>query len=214
LTATRSDSAEAHSILPLAVLEAIRSLDSPSDEEVAEYVDELLKKRFGLSDTVAAQIGRYGAAARRDGPVREEELVQILRLVSRRTDAALVFADGGRRAARRALGRLGGTTLWLARHLPRPLRRFVGFRSARRASREVFGAGLRREGGDAVATVAHGVAIRATPDGASCTFFASAFSELLRQLVEFEGTMSHSRCRSRGDDRCEWRTSPSLERRS
>ena len=33
----------------------MRSLDSPSDEEVAEYVDELLKKRLGLSDTVAAQ---------------------------------------------------------------------------------------------------------------------------------------------------------------
>jgi hypothetical protein len=212
LTSDRSES-ESHSILPLAVLEAIRGLDSPSDEEVAEYVDELLKKRFGLSDTVSAQIGRYGAVARRDGPVREEELVQILRLVSRRTDASLVFADGGRRAARRALGRLGAGTLWGARHLPRPLRRFIGFRGARRAAREVFGASVAREGADAVAMVDHGVAIRATPDGASCAFFASALAELLRQLVDFEGTMTHSRCRSRGDDRCEWRTSPSLERR-
>ena len=195
------------------MLEAIRSLDSPSDEEVAEYVDELLKKRFGLSDTVAAQIGRYGAAARRDGPVSEEELVQILRLVSRRTDAALVFADGGRRAARRALGRLGGSTLWLARHLPGPVRRFVGFRVARLAARDVLGANLSRQGGDVVATVRHGVTIRATSDGASCAFFASALAELLRQLVDFEGVMHHSRCRSRGDDRCEWRSGPSPERR-
>jgi len=204
---------DTHAILPLAVLEAMRNLDSPTDEEAAEYVDELLKKRFGLSDTVAAQIGRYGAAARRDGPVSEEELVQILRLVSRRTDASLVFADGGRRAARRALGRLGGTTRWMTRHLPRPIRHFVGFRVARGAAREVLGALLAREGADFVASVGHGVTIRATPDGASCSFFASALAELLRQLVDFEGTLHHSRCRSRGDDRCEWRTSSHPERR-
>lgn len=203
---------DAHSILPLAVLEAMRSLDSPSDEEVAEYVDELLKKRLGLSDTVAAQIGRYGALVRSDMPVRAAELEQILRLVSRRTDAALVFADGGRRAARRAMQRLSPLGQWAARSLPRVLRRRVGFRLARSAAADVFEATFARDGRDGVATLDDGLAVRATPDGAACTFFAAAFAELLRQLVDFEGIMIHSRCRSRGDERCEWRTSPSLER--
>jgi hypothetical protein len=209
---TQPVSSSAHSILPLAILEAMRSLDSPSDEEVAEYVDELLKKRLGLSDTVAAQIGRYGGLVRNDGLVRADELEQILRLVSRRTDAALVFADGGRRAARRSLGRVSAPGRWSARYLPRAIRRPIGFRLARRAMHDVFDVTLVRDGRDGVATVQHDVAVRATADGAACGFYAAAFAELLRQLMDFEGSMTHSRCRSRGDDRCEWRTAPSLER--
>jgi len=197
-----------HSILPLAVLEAMRHLDSPRDEAAAEYVDELLKKRLGLSATVAAQIARYQLAVRRDLGVAPDELEQILRLVSRRTDAALVFADGGRRAARRALQRLAYPTRWAARHLPRFARRLVGYRAARRSVREVFGARLAREGprGAAVVTVADATAIRATPDGAACGFYAAAFAELLRQLVDFDGGMLHSRCRAQGAARCEWRS--------
>ncbi len=190
----------------------MRSLDSPSDEEVAEYVDELLKKRLGLSETVAAQIGRYGGLVRNDQPVSADELEQILRLVSRRTDAALVFADGGRRAARRSQGRMSPAGRWGARYLPRFLRRPIGFSLTRRALDEVFDATLVREARDAVSTLTHDIAVRATPDGASCTFYASAFAELLRQLMDFEGSMNHTKCRARGDDRCEWRTVPSLER--
>jgi predicted hydrocarbon binding protein len=205
--------ATSHSILPLSLLEAMRNLDSPSDEEVAEYVDELLKKRLGLSDTVAAQIGRYEDVVKRDGAVASGELEQILRLVGRRTDASLVFADGGRRAARRAMGRLAGTTRWAARSLPRALRLRIGFRGARRAAREVFGAVLARRGENAVATVDATEAIRATPDGASCAFYAAALAELLRHLVDFEGAMDHCSCRSRGEERCEWRTTLTLEQR-
>ncbi len=82
----------------------------------------------------------------------------------------------------------------------------------RRSLDEVFDATLVREARDGVATLTHDVAVRATPDGASCTFYASAFAELLRQLMDFEGSMTHTKCRARGDDRCEWRTVPSLER--
>jgi bacteriochlorophyll 4-vinyl reductase len=195
-----------HSILPLAILEAMRSLDSPSDEEVAEYVDELLRKRLGLSDTVLAQIGRYTAAVKRDDTVRGEEFEQILRLASRRSDAALVFADAGRRAARRAIGRAAAPTRLLARHLPRFAARPIGFGAARRAARDVFGAALSREARQPVAVLDADSPVRATPDGAACAFYAAAFSELLRNLVEFEGTIMHTSCHSRGDTRCEWKT--------
>jgi hypothetical protein len=205
--------ATSHSILPLSLLEAMRNLDSPSDEEVAEYVDELLKKRLGLSDTVAAQIGRYEEVVKRDGTVASGELEQILRLVGRRTDATLVFADGGRRAARRAMGRLAATTRWASRSLPRALRRRIGFGGARSAAREVFGAALARKGANAVAALEAAEAVRATPDGSACAFYAAAFAELLRHLVDFEGAMDHSSCRARGDERCEWRTTLTLERR-
>lgn len=202
---THTASSDAHSILPLAVLEAMRNLDSPSDEEVAEYVDELLKKRLGLSDTVAAQIARYEVLVKRDDGVSAAEFEQILRLASRRTDAALVFGDGGRRAARRAVRRLSGLSRWASRRLPRFLSRRFGFRAVRRAADDVLGATLARDGGQPVAVLPSPAPVRATPDGAACAFYAAAFAELLRQLMEYEGSIAHTRCRARGDAVCEWR---------
>ena len=198
--------ADTHSILPLAVLEAMRNLDSPTDEEAAEYVDELLKKRLGLSDTVAAQIARYDLAVRRGRPVSEAEFEQILRLAGRRPDAALVFADAGRRAARRSLEGLPALSRWGARYLPRFLRRAIGFRGARRCLREVFATSLVRADGATVARVAHRLPVRATPSGAACGFYAAAVAELLRQLLSFDGAVLHPRCCAQGDERCEWRT--------
>ena len=203
---TDRDRTQAHSILPLAILQAMRHLDSPRDEEAAEYVDELLKKRLGLSDTVAAQIARYELVALRDEPVSAEELEQILRLVGRRTDASLVFADGGRRAARRALTRLSPPTRWAARRLPRFLRRLVGYRAARRCAADVFAASLSRVGRGAGFVIADPPSVRATPDGAACGFYAAAFAELLRELVDFDGGVLHPSCRARGEGRCEWRS--------
>jgi bacteriochlorophyll 4-vinyl reductase len=200
------DQKRAHSILPLAVLQAMRHLDSPRDEEAAEYVDELLKKRLGLSDTVAAQIARYELVALRDQTVNADELEQILRLVGRRTDASLVFADGGRRAARRAMTRLSGPTRWAARRLPRFLRRLVGYRAARRCAADVFAAGVSRVGRGAAFVIASPPSVRATPDGAACAFYAAAFAELLRELVDFDGSVLHPSCCSRGEPRCEWRS--------
>lgn len=209
---TEREQIHAHSILPLAVLEAMRHLDAPLDEESAEYVDEFLKKRLGLSGTVAAQIARYELGVQRDRGVRPEELEQILRLVSRRSDASLVFADGGRRAARRAMQRLAPPMRWATRHLPRFLRRPLGYRAARRCAGDVFGGRLTRDQRGARVTVADAAAVRATPDGAACAFYAAAFAELLRQLVDFDGGMYHSACRARGDARCEWRSTAAVGR--
>lgn len=199
---------ETNAILPLAVLEAMRHLDSPTDEETAEYVDELLKKRLGLSDTVRAQILRYDLGVRRGRPVATEEFEQILRLAGRRPDAALVFADAGRRASRRAMAQLSPASRWSARHLPRALRRAAGFGAARRCLRTVFAVTLVRDGGEVVARIPHGMPVRATADGAACGFYAAAVAELLRQLVSFDGAVRHATCRAHGDERCEWRTTP------
>jgi hypothetical protein len=109
-------------ILPLSLLEAIRNLDTPVEDGLEELAEEIVVRRLGLSPTVAAQIQRYRQAAEREGRVYLDEAVSVLRLVGRRPDAPLVFADGGRRAARYA-ARGGG-----CRPMPWP----GGWRSARR----------------------------------------------------------------------------------
>jgi hypothetical protein len=192
-----------HSILPLTVLEAVKNLDTPVEDGLAEFADELLVKRLGLSPTVAMQLAQYETLARRDGRVEAAHVEALLRLVGRRPDADLVFADAGRRAARRAVRRLSGLSRLGAR-LGAPL----GYAAARRAARAVLGGDLRREQQVPVARVTHTLAINATPDGAACGLYGAAFAELLRLLVGFEGAMLHTACRAAGAAQCEWRAAP------
>jgi len=185
-----------HSIVPLTVLEAVKNLDTPVEDGLTEFAEELLVKRLGLSSTVAMQLGEYEQLVRRDARVDGAHVEALLRLVGRRPDADLVFADAGRRAARRAVRRVFG-----------PLRLF-GHLAARRAARAVLGVDLVRERHVPVARVTDPIAINATPDGAACGFYGAALAELLRLLVGYEGAMLHTACRATGGARCEWRAAP------
>ena len=74
-----------HAIVPLALLEAIRNLDTPLNDGLsAELAQETFTKRFGLTSTVAAQIERYREMVGKATPVGLDEVVQVFRLVGRR----------------------------------------------------------------------------------------------------------------------------------
>jgi hypothetical protein len=118
------DEATVHAIVPLALLEAIRNLDTPLDDGLAELASETVSRRLGMSSTVSAQIGRYREAAAKGAGVSLEEATQVFRLAGRRADANLVFADAGRRAARLA-GRQSAQRA-IGRLLPRSIRRALG----------------------------------------------------------------------------------------
>src|SRR5256885_710090 len=53
---------------PLAVLEAVKNLDTPVEDGLSEFAEELLSKRLGLSDTVAMQLREYEGMVRRGAP--------------------------------------------------------------------------------------------------------------------------------------------------
>ncbi len=95
-----------HSIVPLAVLEAVRNLDTPVEDGLSEFAEELLSKRLGLSATVAMQLREYEGKVRRDAPADQSHVEALLRLVGRRPDADLVGAcscsPGSPRARARA----------------------------------------------------------------------------------------------------------------
>src|SRR2546426_1315947 len=141
---------------------------------------------------------------RRGAPADSSHVEALLRLVGRRPDADLVFADAGRRAARRAVRRLFVLTRLAARAGPRAL----GYVAARRAARAVFSGELRRESHVPIARVGDALAVQATPDGAACALYGAGFTELLRLLVGFEGAMLHVSCRATGGEVCEWRAAP------
>jgi hypothetical protein len=195
-------------LIPLSLFEAIRNLDTPVEDGLDELAEEIVVRRLGLSPTVAAQIQRYRQAAEREGSVDMDEAVSVLRLVGRRPDAPLVFADAGRRAARHAARRRGRPAHTLARVTPTRIGRRIALRNAARVAQRVFGAELRADGQGSEVRMSDPLSIAALPDGAACAFYGAAYSELLRSLTDFEGAIVHQRCRGRGDSDCVWQSAP------
>ena len=195
-------------LIPLSLLEAIRNLDTPVEDGLEELAEEIVVRRLGLSPTVAAQIQRYRYAADKDGSVDLDEVVSVLRLVGRRPDAPLVFADAGRRAARYAARSGARSARALARMSPSGVGRRIALRAAARLSRDIFGGDLRARSQGSEVSMPDPLSILALPDGAACAFYGSAYGELLRSLTAFEGAMLHEQCRSRGGEACVWRSAP------
>ena len=206
-TSDVTSSQAVHAIIPLSLLEAMRNLDTPIDDGLAELAHEMVSKRLGLSSTVATQIERYRSQAERQGSVSMDEAVSVFRLVSRREDAQLVFADAGRRTARLAAHSAPTWVRTLLKAGPRVLRQRVGVRAVGRVAARVLDAEVSPQGGGlAEARLTESIASRASATGPGCYYYGAAFAELLRLLSGFEGAMLHERCRAKGDPDCTWRS--------
>lgn len=193
-------------LIPLSLLEAIRNLDTPVEDGLEGLAEDIVVRKLGLSPTVAAQIQRYRQAADRRGSVDLEETISVLRLVGRRVDAPLVFADAGRRAARYAVRSRAHSSRALARVSPGNVARRLALRSAARISRTIFSGELKSRPQDVEVRMQRPLSIEALPTGEACVFYGAVYQELLRGLTGFEGALIHQECRARGEDACVWRT--------
>jgi bacteriochlorophyll 4-vinyl reductase len=193
-------------LLPLSFLEAVRAVDRPDeDPDDTEFVPELLNKRFGLSETVYAQIRRYSDAVRRKEKQRHDEVAALAKLIGRRPDAEAVFRDAGRFLAQQAVETVPGTSRQLMRSLPGLLARPVALREVSRLARRYFGGSVSRVGSSILLEVPAPVTQDSAPRGAGCAYYESGFGELLRLLLDDEGAVQHVRCASRAEGRCQWR---------
>ena len=119
----------------------------------------------------------------------------MLRLVGRRHDAPLVFADAGRRAARYAARSGARPARTLARMSPSGVGRRIALGAAARLARDIFGGELSARSQGSEVSMRDPLSILAIPDGAACAFYGSVYGELLRSLTAFEGAMLHEECR-------------------
>lgn len=197
--------------LPLSLLEAMRALDVPRPDALDETHGELAAKRFGLSRTVEAEIARLERLTRREDAVPGQEFAALQRLVARRPDAALVFSEAGRRAARRAVKDLAASARLARRLAPGGAGTWLGLRLARGIARTTFGVQLDASAHPARATLDGPLAAVSDP-GPACSFIGSALAELLRRLTSFDGAMLHVTCRSRGAASCAWTAAVGSER--
>jgi predicted hydrocarbon binding protein len=178
-----------NAIVPLSLLEAVRSVDIPEGEDVdVEYVQEHRNKRLGLSDTVIAQIRRYKEAMKRNQQIPIDEAIGIARLIGRRSDAEGIFVRAGKIVADRIYETISAT-----------------FRQVKKAGEKYFGASVRRVGASIVFGVKESVTYEAAPRAIGCLYYESALREMLKLLVNGGGMIDHVRCREKGEDICEWR---------
>ncbi len=198
-------SATVDPLVPLVLLEAVRSVDMPDGDLEAEFVDELRTKRLGLSDTVLAQIRRYNDAVKRGQRLPFDEAVGIARLIGRRPDAEAVFREAGRGLARQTYARIPGPIRTLVRSLPTLLARPLALRHLRRIGSRYLGGTVRRVGASVMLDVPASVTRDAAPRQGGCAFYESILRELMQLLVGGVGAVEHVRCASRGEKTCEWR---------
>jgi predicted hydrocarbon binding protein len=192
-------------LIPLSLLEAVQNIDTPADDGLGALEQELAAKRLGLSPTVAAQVARYRRQVRAGSDVAAEDVLAIFRLVGRRPDAALVYADAGRRAARYAAKRRSiGQRIGIAA-APGKFGVSLALRASARIGQRWLGADLRTTDGRLRCEMHDTMALQARDDGAACQFYTSAFAELLRQVGGLEWSVTHELCCGRGDRHCLWR---------
>ncbi len=192
-------------LLPLSLLEAVRSVDAPQDDQEAELVPELRNKRLGLSETVYAQIRRYSVAAKKKERTSHDEAVALARLIGRRSDAAEVFESAGRIMARESLATTSPMTQQIILVLPSILARPLALRQARRIATRFLNGTISRVGSALVLEVPVSVTLDSAPNERGCAYYESVLRELVRLLVGGTGAVEHVRCTSRGEGTCEWR---------
>jgi hypothetical protein len=193
-------------LLPLSLLEAVRAVDSPVVDPDTEFVGELRNKRLGLSDTVHAQIRRYGEAVRRSQRMGADEVVALSRLIARRPDAEAVFRAAGRYFAGHAYETLPSITRRLVRALPGLISRPVALRQVRRLARRYLAGTVVRSGASLVLEVPSPITATGGAPGVGCAYYETGLAELLRLLLGLDGAVEHVRCADRAEGRCQWRT--------
>lgn len=192
-------------LIPLSLLEAVQNIDTPADDGLGALEQELAAKRLGLSPTVAAQVARYRQQVRAGADVPADDALAIFRLVGRRPDAGLVYADAGRRAARYAARRRTvGQRVGIAM-APGRLGLSMALNASAHIAQRWLGADLRAGDGRLRCEMTESMALHARDDGTACQFYTSAFAELLRQVGGLEWSVMHELCCGRGDRQCLWR---------
>jgi predicted hydrocarbon binding protein len=192
-------------LLPLSLLHAVRSVDTPDDDVEAEYTLELRNKRFGLSETVYTQILRYTEAVKRRERTGSAETNGLAKLIGRRPDAETVFREAGRHLAREAYRTIPVVTRKLLPVVPNFVARPAAVRRAKRIARRYLGGTMHRAGSAVFLRVPESEALETDARSDGCAFYEAVLAELFSLMIRASLGPEHIRCVARGDTECEWK---------
>lgn len=198
--------AKAEPKVALALLEALRSSDTPARTLEAEDFSQSLPRRLGLNEVVSRQIQQYETLRKRSRNLEAEELADLCRLVDRRPDAGSVFARAGTILAEGQL-RSGLLPTHLAgRIAPDALSRRWAARALERLARRVNpGATVRHELHPLTLVVEGSLTAGASGNSHGCRLLQSSLETVAGHHLDASEPGVHPLCEARGDDACLWR---------
>lgn len=189
----------------MALLEATRSHDRPTEVLEDEDFSESLPRRFGLSGVVETQIQRYEGAGRAGRRIPHGEFISLLKLVLRRPDAGAILREAGVRIAAWQFERSPGFVVSIVRTVPRALGFVFVSRAARKLLRNITGSDhVDVKGKPLVARLHQPATAMLEPAGTSCELYGAAFAEIATLYLGKKARVTHSRCVINGGSICQW----------
>ena len=191
-------------LVGLALLEAVRDVDVPTETFEDENLSYTMPRRFGVNRVIAVQIDWHREAARSGQHMRSQELVDLIRLVARRPDAEQIFRLAGSRLARPAEGGPG-----LYRIVPEFIRRWRAAADLRKRTRNVLGRSFGVVTRDPLAMEAElDLLVQGDASGRACSMMAELIRSTARRHLTEAVTVRHVDCVARGGRRCRWEVEP------
>lgn len=194
------------SAVGVALLEALRSTDTPPETLQAEDFSQSLPRRLGLSGVIDRQIERYARLEEEGEGLSPPAAEDLFRLIGRRSDAGDVFRRAGRSLADRDLRSRGLGSRAVSRTGPAILARWLALRRAAGLARRVSPAASVRTEGDPPSLVVEGcLPARACGEPDGCEFLGEALETFLEAYVGADAPSVHPLCESGGDPACVFR---------
>ncbi len=197
-------------LVALALLESMRSADTPIEMLEDENIQSSLPRRFGLSDVVEEQIRRFRDLIDSGGWTTAQQLADLMALVDRRDDAPVVFARAGRWLVAHEVTR-GKVRAGISRlPLPASMRHKMALRAARTVALLVSPGSEARTEREPLSLVIEGcLPAYACGTSTGCHLITVAFGAALgafdvEEARDNRDPVSHSLCESRGDASCTW----------
>lgn len=198
--------------IALVLLESLRDVDTPPEVLEDEAFRISLPRRLGLSDVIDGQMRRYADMRRRRRQLEASEFLDLLRLISRRPDARMVFEAAGDRLGSEYVSRTPRAAGLARRIAPAALRRRSLVRHLRRIAESLSpGSLVRADRTEPSITVGRCLPAAADDSGAACDMITAAFTACAHGLGE-SAPVRHPHCESRGDETCFWEIAPAESR--
>jgi len=205
MNSTRSPE-KVHPGIALALLTALRDQDTPDEAIEDEAFSYSLPRRLGLNDVINVQMRRYADLKDAGRSLALSEFLDLVRLISRRPDAAAVFRAAGAALAADRFAQSGVLSRSFRRLYPEGVRRRKLARSMTRAANALTpGATIVADRDPPGMTIDDCALAPAGVDGNACELLTGVLDVCVAEIWDPELAVRHAECRGRGDERCAWR---------
>lgn len=194
-----------HPGIALALLRSLRDQDTPEESLEDEAFVDSLPRRLGLNDVVNIQMRRYADMRDQGRALALSEFLDLVRLISRRPDAARIFRSAGETLATERFADAGTLSKVVRRLSTESARRRRLVKSMSLAARALSpGARIQADGDPPAVTLEDCALAPAGIHGNACEILTAALDICVAEGWDRELATRHTECAGRGDARCSW----------